>query len=407
MLHTADWHLGQKFFHTDTNREEEHKAVLKWLTAYIVEQEIELLVIAGDIFDTNSPPNYARKMYFDFMQGLANTPCHDVVVIAGNHDSPNMLDASKKLLASINVYVVGHISKDQTEQIIEIKDKNGALKAVVGAVPYLRDRDIRKNAAGESIEQRRENLRKGIIQHYAEIDAALQEYYKREVPVIVTGHLYVAGAQRGERPNTIHIGSLELVEPSVFPLAFTYVALGHLHRPQKVGNQNRIQYSGTLIPIDFSELNYDQVVKLVHFKKETLESVQDIKVPKFRKLRFYKGTVKEIKKRLREIDTEVDLPTWIKVDVITDSYLPNLQEELTGLIDVTYAELLICNQKLSEDLLGEGAEEESVQSLKDISYLEIFELCLDQKGIYEEKERADLVNSFKELLSWMEEQDQE
>ncbi|MCH2046387.1 MAG: exonuclease SbcCD subunit D C-terminal domain-containing protein [Saprospiraceae bacterium] len=405
ILHTADWHLGQKFFHRD--RKKEHQAALDWLADYIIEQEVELLLIAGDIFDTDSPPNYARKMYFNFMRRLVDTCCKDIIVVAGNHDSPNMLDASKELFALINVHVVGHIPKDRTEQIIEIKDNTGKLKAVIGAVPYLRDKDIRKSAAGESSEQRVENIRKGITQHYLEIDDALQTYYNQDIPIIVTGHLYVAGSQRGERPNTIHIGSLDIVDASIFPENFTYIALGHLHRPQKVDRQDRIRYSGALIPLDFSELNYDQVVKLVHFSGKELERIQWVKVPKLRKLRHYTGTIEEIKERLSGMDKVVNLPTWVKVDLLTDTYLPNLADELNALIEGDYAELFVCNQRSTQYLVKEEAEELPIRSLADITPLEVFELCLEQRGVNEEKEKEELVDSFKELISWMKEQDKE
>ncbi|WMX16897.1 exonuclease SbcCD subunit D C-terminal domain-containing protein [Aureispira sp. CCB-E] len=406
LLHTADWHLGQKFFHR--NREQEHRAALDWLVQYIIQEGVELLVVAGDIFDTDSPPNYARKLYFNFLKQLVNTCCEDIVIVAGNHDSANMLDASKELFKLLNVHVVGHISDDRAAQIIEIRGKEeGALKAVVGAVPYLRDKDIRKSISGETYEERVENLRQGIQQHYQEIEAALTPYQNLAIPVIVTGHLYAAGGQRDDRPNSIHIGSLDIIKAENFSKDFDYVALGHLHRYQQIDKNRPIWYSGALIPLDFSELNYAQVVRIIEFQNKNILHQQSVKVPLKRKMRTYKGNLAYIKEKLSTLDTNVPLDTWLKIEVETAHYSPDLLSDLEEIIQDKPAEIIILNQRAIQNRSIDSEHYQNLQSLQDMDEIEVFRMCAQQKGQIETEELTELENSFKELLGWMQERDVE
>lgn len=405
VLHTADWHLGQKFFHR--NREQEHRAALDWLVQYIIKEEVELLVVAGDIFDTDSPPNYARKLYFNFLKQLINTCCEDIVIVAGNHDSANMLDASKELFKVLNVHVIGHITDDRAAQIIEIrgKEEDGALKAVVGAVPYLRDKDIRKSISGESYEERVENLRLGIQQHYQEIERALEPYQHKNIPVIVTGHLYAAGGDRDDRPNSIHIGSLDIIKAESFSKAFDYVALGHLHRYQQIDKSRNIWYSGALIPLDFSELNYAQVVRIIDFEAKNIVHQRSIKVPLKRKMRTYKGDLDSVKEKLATLNHEVELDTWLKIEVETAHYSPDLLSDLEEIIQDKPAEIIILNQRAIQNRSTDSEVYQNLQSLQDMEEIEVFRMCAQQKGQIESEQLGELESSFKELLGWMQERD--
>ncbi|MBL4650040.1 MAG: exonuclease SbcCD subunit D C-terminal domain-containing protein [Aureispira sp.] len=406
ILHTADWHLGQKFFHQ--KREKEHRAALDWLVQYIIKEEVELLIVAGDIFDTDSPPNYARKLYFDFLKQLINTCCKDIVIVAGNHDSANMLDAAKELFKLLNVRVVGHISEDRAAQIIEIRGKeDDTLKAVVGAVPYLRDKDIRKSISGETFEERVENLRSGVQQHYQEIETALKPYQSKNIPVIVTGHLYAAGGDRNDRKNSIHlgVGGLGIIKAESFSEDFDYVALGHLHRYQQIDKSRNIWYSGALIPLDFSELNYAQVVRIVEFEAKTIVRQQSIKVPLKRKLRAYTGTLEKIKDKLSNLNHEVELDTWLKIEIETAHYSPDLLSDLEEIIKDKPAEIIILNQRSTPNNSIDTDTYQNLQSLQDMEEIEVFRMCAQQKGQIETEQLGELESSFKELLGWMQERD--
>lgn len=404
ILHTADWHLGHKLYNAD--REAEHQTALDGLIQLIKKEKVELLVIAGDVFDTDMPPNYARRQYYRFLVELTKTPCKEVVVVAGNHDSANMLDASSELLKLLNVHVVGNLPEDRADQIIEIKNEKGALKAVVAAVPYLRDRDMRQGQAGQTIEERLSSLKAGIEAHYAEIDGLLEAYVDLNIPIITTGHLFVSGGERDGRPNSIHIGSLDVVDLSCFPKNTDYVALGHLHRPQKVGGLHHVRYSGSLIPMDFNEWNYDQVALLLEFEGKTLEKVKPKKIKLCRRLKFYRGDLPYMREKLTNLKKEKGLPSWLKLEIITDSFIPNIEEELKPLIENKNAEIMLVNQLADGSLGINRLMEKQLQNLSDMDPHEVFQMKMDAANI-KEKNRENLEETFSELLNWMQEKDQD
>ena len=246
VLHTADWHLGQHFL-TGQERTTEQQAFLDWLLLTVQAQGIDALVIAGDIFDTQSPSYTAQELYYTFLVKMQSTCCRDIVVVGGNHDSPTMLNASRQLLRQLRIHVVGGVPTDPAEQVLHLAGPDGRPGLVVCAVPFLRDRDIRLAVAGESPDDRQIRIRQSIAGHYAalaELDV-VRRLREQDVPVLATGHLYAAGGEAREgAERDVHIGGLGLVGAEHFPTAFDYVALGHLHRPQVVGGRAHIRYSG-------------------------------------------------------------------------------------------------------------------------------------------------------------------
>lgn len=405
VLHTADWHLGHKLY--NANRIAEHQAALDGLLTLIREEGVELLIIAGDVFDTDMPPNYARRQYYNFLSALVDSPCQNVVVVAGNHDSANMLDASGEILRLLNVHIIGNLPDDPAEQLIEIYSADGKLAALVAAVPYLRDRDVRLGAAGQTIEERMASLRMGIEQHYAAIGAAVQPYIEKDIPLICTGHLFVAGGERDGRPNSIHIGSLDVVDIDCFPKVFDYIALGHLHRPQKVAKQNHIRYAGSLIPMDFNEWNYAQSVLLLDFNNKNLESIKTVPLQLARKLKYYKGDLNYIRAKLTNYEAEAGLTSWLKIDVITTTFIPELEEELQALLDGKNAIVMLLNQMAvdASDLLRYHQAE--LRSLTDLQPIEVFQMRLDTERINDGDKREELEQTFLELMNWMQEEDNE
>ena len=188
VLHTSDWHLGRSLY--GRRRYDEFSEFLKWLTDTIITEKVDALLIAGDIFDTCTPSNKAQELYYQFLCKVSSSCCKNIVVIAGNHDSPSFLNAPKELLKVLNVFVVGAMTEDPADEVIVLKDENERPSAIVCAVPYLRDRDIRSFEAGESVEDKNSKLMEGLKQHYADVcriaEAKQQEYDKAnlEVPIL-------------------------------------------------------------------------------------------------------------------------------------------------------------------------------------------------------------------------------
>ena len=154
-LHTSDWHLGRSLY--GRKRYEEFTAFLDWLTQTIEDEKIDALLVAGDVFDTSTPSNRAQELYYRFLCRVAASCCRHVVVVAGNHDSPSFLNAPKELLRALNVYVVGSMTEAYEDEvfILQADDKP---EAIVCAVPYLRDKDIRTVEPGETIDDKNAKL---------------------------------------------------------------------------------------------------------------------------------------------------------------------------------------------------------------------------------------------------------
>lgn len=141
ILHTSDWHLGRSLY--GKSRYNEFEAFLNWLAELIAQEHIDVLLISGDVFDTTTPSNKAQELYYFFLARIAKTGCRKVIVIAGNHDSPTFLDASKAILKALDVEVIGYAGSDPESEVIAVRDINNKVELVVCAVPYLRERDIR------------------------------------------------------------------------------------------------------------------------------------------------------------------------------------------------------------------------------------------------------------------------
>ncbi|WP_227681344.1 exonuclease SbcCD subunit D C-terminal domain-containing protein [Psychrobacter sp. SCQQ22] len=272
ILHTSDWHLGRRLY--GRMRYEEFEAFLSWLEETISTQKVDVLVVAGDIFDTMTPSNRAQALYFEFLGRVSKSCCQHVVIVAGNHDSPTFLDAPSQVLKFLNVHVIGTACDDLNNEVLVLGDVDGTPHCIIAAVPYLRDRDVRSSSAGESADSKDANVIKGIRAHYDEVASIakskqfeLIEAHNRHIPIIATGHLFAAGGTTTDDDGVreLYVGSLGKISADMFDESFDYVALGHLHVPQRVGGCEHIRYSGSPIAMGFGEAKQQKQVLLVKF----------------------------------------------------------------------------------------------------------------------------------------------
>ena len=337
VLHTADWHLGQHFL-TGQERTTEQQAFLDWLLRTVQEQAIDALVIAGDVFDSQTPSYTAQELYYTFLVKMQATGCRDIVVVGGNHDSPTMLNASRQLLRQLRIHVVGGVPTDPAEQIITLSYPDGRPGLLVCAVPFLRDRDIRLARAGETPDERQLRIRQSIADHYAALaDHDLVRGQRAlDVPVLATGHLYAAGGEAREgAERDVHIGGLGLVGAEHFPLAFDYVALGHLHRPQVVGGRAHIRYSGSPVPLSFTEADDQQQVLLLEFKGAGVPVITALPVPVSRRLQRFHGTLDEVEADLLAYDNSAfALVAWADVLVRSDETPAEVQRRMQAVLQL-------------------------------------------------------------------------
>ncbi|WP_444884837.1 exonuclease SbcCD subunit D C-terminal domain-containing protein [Microbulbifer sp. PSTR4-B] len=412
ILHTSDWHIGRTLY--GRKRYEEFEAFLIWLAEAIQKNSIDVLIVAGDVFDTSTPSNRAQELYYRFLCRVAISSCRHVLIVAGNHDSPSFLNAPRELLKALDVHVVGNISSSLEDEVLVLCDKQDVPELIVCAVPYLRDRDIRVAEAGESIEDKERKLIDGIRTHYAAV-ATLAEQ-KREslgggIPIVATGHLFTAGGQTvdGDGVRDLYVGSLAHVAAGIFPASFDYVALGHLHVPQKVNGSETIRYSGSPLPMGFGEAKQQKSVCLVAFDQaqglSKTASVQMIDVPVFQKLERIRGDWGGILNRILELSV-IDAPdgsaVWAEVIYEGDEVIGDLRERLEAEISNAKVEVLrIKNNRVIDRVLRQIHQEES---LDDLNVNDVFERCLDVNCIPDEQ-RPELLRAYKETLSSLHEED--
>ncbi len=402
IIHTSDWHLGQKLLYND--REAEHKRALAWLTDLIHREQVDGLIVAGDIFDISNPPNYARRLYYNFLTTLLRSPCRHIVIIGGNHDSPAMLDAPKDLLAMLNIHVLGAATDPIDQEIIEWRSSTGVLEAVIAAVPFLRDADLRFSVAGESGFERIERIREGIRQHYQMLgDIVAKRYSRLPIPVIATGHLYVKGALASERQDNIYIGDCENMEAGQFPAVFDYVALGHIHRAQAFGTDQRVRYAGSLIPLNFSETKDEKSVYLLQFEGKHLAKAEAIPAPTFRRLKTVEGTLAEVEASLQRFDnkSDRDLRPWVEAIVHTDRVIPQLEVHLQSLTKGMNLELMKIRLLHRQQALDAQIEADDLSSLE---VTEVFRRKCESYGAPPD-EMEELMATFTELQEWAKESD--
>ncbi len=255
-------------------RYEEFEAFLSWLQDAISTQKVDVLIVAGDIFDTMTPSNRAQALYYEFLGRVSKSCCQHIVIVAGNHDSPTFLDAPSNVLKFLNVHVIGTACEDLKDEVLVLDAADGTPHCIIAAVPYLRDRDVRSSSAGESADSKDANVIKGIRAHYDEVasiakakQTELAEVHQRHIPIIATGHLFAAGGTTTEDDGVreLYVGSLGKISADMFDEGFDYVALGHLHVPQRVGGRESIRYSGSPIAMGFGEAKQQKQVLLVQF----------------------------------------------------------------------------------------------------------------------------------------------
>lgn len=396
IIHTSDWHLGQRLLFNE--RGDEQHLALQWLHETILQERADALILAGDVFDNGNPPHPARKLYYNFLTSLLNTTCRHIVIIGGNHDSPGMLDAPRDLLEYLNIRVVGAASENLEQDCLLLHNATGELEAVVAAIPFLRDRDLSPSVGGESTLDRIQRIQSGIRQRYQDMGVLLEPYRAQNVPILATGHLYAQGAQASDKQDNIYIGNTENLDVDTLPELFSYVALGHIHRPQAIAGQNRVRYSGSLIPLSFSETKDEKGVYCLEFDGHTLSEVRFLAAPTFRRLKTIQGTLAEVEEKLQIFANKEReaLPAWVEVIVQSPTFIPQLDSHLRTLVKDWPLEILKIRLERQYQALDEQLDA-VVESLESLDVLEVFRKRAE-KDQRSEEEWTELEATFRELV---------
>ncbi len=387
ILHTSDWHLGQHFM--GKSRQAEHQALIDWLVLQVAEQAVDAVLVAGDIFDTGTPPSYARELYNQLVVRLhgAGVP---LLLLGGNHDSVATLGESRELLAQLGTTVIAASTDDPGAQVLVVPQRNGEAGCIVCAIPFIRPRDMLHSQAGQSAEDKQRSLQTAIQQHYAAVYAAALEKMAAlpgKLPIIATGHLTTVGASTSESVREIYVGALEAFPTNAFPPA-DYIALGHIHRPQKVGGQEHIRYCGSPIPLSFDEARQQKEVLLVDLDASGLVAVNALPVPRFQGLVAVAGSLATLAGPIGAAAAEGsrERPTWLEVTVAEDDYLADLPSRIEALTDGWPVEVLRIRRQRGNATARLAAE--ASERLDELSPYEVFARRLAQEELSEEMQQA-------------------
>lgn len=400
VLHTSDWHLGKML--VERSREEEHQRFLDFLLAQVRELAVDVLIVAGDLFDTANPPQSAAAQYYNFLSALSRqSPCQ-VVIVAGNHDSPAQLEAPRLVLKALGAHVLGALPEAPADSLVVLPSR-AAPRLVVAAVPFLRDRDLRTGQPGQSAAAITRELAQGIRRRYDEAALAAQCWRDQGLPVLATGHLAVTGCSVSESERDIHVGGLGAVGWDCFPPAFSYVALGHLHRPQAAGNHPAIRYSGSPLPLSFGEAGDKKELRLLDFMGGGLARQAAVDIPRPRTLVQIRCRRASLEAALNDFQPPGgDLKAWVEVVVEDPVAGENLYDQARKIAQgKAYEVVRVGSARTTQpDKIGvnDEADFEDIEGLLG-NPQKIFEHRLAGENALGEPERAALRIAFQELCA--------
>jgi len=391
ILHTSDWHIGKQLLKVDFD--EDMELFFSWLIETIKSEGINVFLMSGDLFDQANPSQTALTQYYQFLKRMIPLECK-IIITGGNHDSPHVLNAPKELLHFLDIEVIGGAPENISELFIPIEQNNE--KVVVAAVPFLRDKDIRKSAPGESYEDKMEQIKEGLKAYFEAVNNYYSEHYQG-FNYVVMAHLFAQGAQTSESEREIQIGNQAGIEAAIFGEAPDYVALGHIHKPQIVGLPH-IRYSGSPISFSFSEkLDRKQVVILDILNGKL--NTETLEIPIFRRLVTFEGTLAEIKEQIANYQHQSPLTDLAELIVKEENENVQKIRELDDLLSrETENGLEIVKGKLDfvNKILGTSSFMEEGENVSDFKPEQLFEKRLDlEENIVN---RSDLVNAFKEIM---------
>lgn len=411
IIHTSDWHLGQNFM--GKSRAVEHLAFFSWLLEQIKANKVDALIVAGDIFDTGSPPSYAREMYNRFVVDIHATNCQ-LIVLAGNHDSVATLNESKDLLACLNTQVIACATDSGNDPIISLKNNKNEIGAILCAVPFIRPRDVLMSQAGQSGQEKQQAMQQAISEHYHLLYQKadkLRKKLKISVPIIATGHLATVGASTTDSVRDIYIGTLDAFPASGFP-PVDYLALGHIHQSQKIAKSEHLRYSGSPIALSFDESGSStnkklKTVLLVDFEKAKFKQATPLEVPCFQAMQVIKGDLKSIEEQLNSLQKKYKLVDgqniWVEILVSSQDYLNDLQTRIQKMTESLPIEVLLIRRERKNQQTALHKEEK--ETLNELSAMDVFERRLSMEAWEEEneKERLERIKlSFKQVLNELE-----
>ena len=399
ILHTADWHLGQTFFGYDRTQEHEH--FLDWLAGVLTKNKIDVLIVAGDVFDVSNPSAASQRMFYRFIHRVATeNPRLQLVVVAGNHDSAARLESPLPLLQEMRTEIKGIVHKqngkiDYEHLLVELKNAAGEVEALCLAVPFLRQGDY------PVVETEGNPYAEGVKELYARLLKYALKKRTDGQALVAVGHLLATGSEIAEKDHSerIIIGGLESVSPESFPEQIVYTALGHIHKAQRVSGRENIRYAGSPLPMSFAEKHYHHGVVKVTLDEGWAVEIEKLEYTPLVRLLSIPATEAaapdEVLDELRGLELPEDEPMpYLEVKVKLSEPEPMLRQQVEEILEgkpVRLARIVSFYRQAAE---GSVEEEVLTAGLQEMNPLQIVKATFENS--YQTEMPEELVNLFQE-----------
>ncbi len=392
ILHTADWHIGKKLHKYDLAQD--FDLFINWLISLVKEKKIDVILVSGDVFDLANPSSEARRQFYSTLVKLHQLNCR-IIITGGNHDSPSVLNAPREILEQLHISIVGNLPENISDCIFAFPE-NTEPQVIIAAIPFLRDSELRRISDGISYEDRLLAIQDGMAQIFNNAKDYCSEHYPN-IPAIAMGHLFATGEiSTSDSEREIQVGNEARFDTQRLG-GFQYIALGHIHKPQRVHSNIPTFYSGSPIPLSFSERKDQKRILLLDTEKGF--EPESIPIPSFRKLIKIEGNLSEISIKLNALRDTSILTNLIELQLIEPFYSVKIEEDFNFLINnfsIPNYEIVKTRMQFNDRLQSSSQLFEENISLTELRPQEIFSKLLETECI-EEAQKQKLMLAFQEL----------
>ncbi|MCI1945816.1 exonuclease SbcCD subunit D [Clostridium luticellarii] len=393
ILHTSDWHLGKNL--EGHSRMDEQEAFLEDFVRIVNENNVDLVIVAGDIYDSYNPPARAEKMFYDTLKKLSSDGERITLVISGNHDNPDRLVAAGPLARDHGIIMVGtpksvipcgdygkHKVVDSGEGFVEI-EINGE-RAVIITVPYPSEKRL-----NEVLYNEMETEKDKVLSYSHKIKTLfdnLSKNFREDTINIAVSHLFAMGSDQAGSERNIQLGGSFIVDGSCLPKKAQYIALGHVHKPQAVpGTGGRARYSGSPLQYNKKEISFKKKCFVIDVKAGEDCSVREVEFKTYKPIEIWRcASVEEAIERCNENSGS---SCWVYMEISTDRYI---REDEIKLMKTAKKDILEIVPKIT----GENCIDGDVDSFSHKSFEDIFrEFYIKERKVEPDPEIIDLLMS--------------
>ncbi|MBV7535266.1 exonuclease SbcCD subunit D C-terminal domain-containing protein [Duganella sp. sic0402] len=404
LLHTSDWHLGQSLHNFE--RHYEHQRFLDWLLDAIVAEQADALLIAGDIYDNANPSSASQKQLYQFLRrAKERAPQLNLIIVAGNHDSPGRLDAPGPLLEAHGTRVIGAVQRNAEGEIeveslvLPLTGRDGEVAAWCLAVPFLRPGDVPRVVSEEGADP----YLAGIALLYRQAFELAQARRQEGQAIIAMGHCHmVDGQMSSDSERRIVIGGTEMLPAGIFDPAIAYAALGHLHLAQSVGKQQHIRYCGSPLPLSFAEVNYPHQILRIDLDGATVREITPVPVPRAVELLRVPSRPAPPAQVLEELaalsppEAPAEQQPFLEVRVLLEQPEPGLRARIEAALDGKHVRLAKIETSSAARASSIDKQVMTLDQLEKLKPDDIFRQLYEQR--FGNEAPADQLSAFAELM---------